>query len=197
MQIDQLDDRIVYYKNALDNPYSLIEYIENLDSSLSDNSPLTKWEEWYAYQSEYSFGKQKKFSYNEITDNDLPNAYECSYILNELKNAIMAGANHYIENIESDVGFLNPLSISKYGEGKMMGPHVDAHNDDPTKTISCVLYLNDNYTGGELNFPDKNIMIKPEAGSLVIFPSKVLHESKILLSGTKYMCPGFWNKYTY
>ncbi|NBP55847.1 hypothetical protein EBU71_04800, partial [bacterium] len=78
--------------------------------------------------------------------------------------------------------------------GKSMGPHVDNYNDDPRKTISVVLYLNDSYVGGELNFPEQDIMIKPEAGSLIIFPSTkpYYHESKTIENGVKYMTPGFW-----
>jgi len=194
MEINILQEKIVYYKNVLEDPYELIKVIEDLDHLLEDDSPLSKWQEWYAYQSEYSFGKQKKFINSSTLDLSLPKAEECFYIFKKLKLAIDAGVQHYSSVVTDDIGFLSPLSISKYSEGKMMGPHVDAHNDDPTKTISCVLYLNDDYEGGELNFPDHEIMIKPEAGSLVIFPSKYMHESKILKTGTKYMSPGFWNK---
>jgi hypothetical protein len=39
-------------------------------------------------------------------------------------------------------------------------------------------------------------MIKPEAGSIIVFPSAdpYLHESKEITSGIKYMSPGFWTK---
>jgi predicted 2-oxoglutarate/Fe(II)-dependent dioxygenase YbiX len=62
--------------------------------------------------------------------------------------------------------------------------------------MSAVLYLNDDYEGGELNFKDQNITIKPEAGSIVIFPSVApfYHESKEIISGNKYMCPAFWKE---
>lgn len=36
--------------------------------------------------------------------------------------------------------------------------------------ISNLLYLNDNYIGGELYFPHHDLVIKPEAGMLVSFP---------------------------
>jgi Rps23 Pro-64 3,4-dihydroxylase Tpa1-like proline 4-hydroxylase len=194
MNVEILDQDIYYYKNIIDDPYSLIEYIESLDSSLDENSPLSKWKEWFAYKSNYSFGKQKQFIHN-LSNKNLPFYNESMYIHNVIYTGIMTAAKHYVKNHNNiDVGFLTPLTISKYFVGKHMGPHVDAHDDDPSKTISCVLYLNDNYEGGELNFPEKGFMIKPEAGSLIIFPSKCLHESKIIKSGVKYMAPGFWNK---
>lgn len=197
MNVEIPEDKIYYYKNVLDNPNSLVNYIEKLDDTLQEKSLLSKWKNWNAYQSEYSFGQQKKFIYSRLSDTSSLLYKECMFIYNEIYNAIILSSEHYKKNQEGlDIGLLAPLSISKYFEGKMMGPHVDAHDNDPTKTISCVLYLNDNYEGGELNFPNHNIMIKPEAGSLIIFPSKYLHESKVIKSGVKYMAPGFWNKHS-
>jgi predicted 2-oxoglutarate/Fe(II)-dependent dioxygenase YbiX len=196
MSLKILESNIYYYKNVIESPYEFIEYIEKIDKDLQETSPLSKWNNWFAYESEYSFGKQKQFIHN-LNNTELPLYYESMKIHQTIYNAIMNSAKHYTkEHNNLNPGVLTPLSISKYFEGKLMGPHVDAHNDDPTKTISCVLYLNDNYEGGELNFPNHNITIKPEAGSLVIFPSKYLHESKIIKSGVKYMAPGFWNKHS-
>jgi hypothetical protein len=47
-----------------------------------------------------------------------------------------------------------------------------------------------------LAFPEQDIKIKPEAGSLVIFPSvkPYFHASTPLVSGNKYMCPAFMFK---
>jgi predicted 2-oxoglutarate/Fe(II)-dependent dioxygenase YbiX len=37
--------------------------------------------------------------------------------------------------------------------------------------IASVYYINDDYTGGEINFPDHNLKIKPKANSFITFPS--------------------------
>ena len=77
-----------------------------------------------------------------------------------------------------------------------MGPHIDSYSDSPKEVLSIVLYLNNNYEGGELYFKNQNIKIKPEAGSLIAFPSvdPYFHESMPVLSGIKYISPGFWIK---
>jgi len=77
-----------------------------------------------------------------------------------------------------------------------MGPHVDSYEDDTKQVLSIVLYLNDDYTGGELYFKNQDIKIKPEAGSLIAFPSTdpYFHESLTVTSGIKYISPGFWIK---
>lgn len=191
--LEILEDNIYYYKNVIKSPYAFIEYIENLDEHLSDKTYLTPWNDWKASgDSEYVFGKQKFV--NMFIDNSAFSK-ECLFIINTINDAINSCSKDYaIKHKGLSIGSLSPISISKYFAGKSMGPHVDNYNDDPNKTISVVLYLNDNYEGGELNFPEQDICIKPEAGSLVIFPSirPYYHESKTIISGVKYMTPGFW-----
>jgi predicted 2-oxoglutarate/Fe(II)-dependent dioxygenase YbiX len=51
-----------------------------------------------------------------------------------------------------------------------------------------VLYLNDDYLGGEIEFPHYDVKIKPEAGTLVLFPSNYAyrHIAHEVTSGIKY-----------
>ena len=51
------------------------------------------------------------------------------------------------------------------------------------------MYLNDNYEGGEIEFPNQKVKIKPEAGSILIFPSMnpYIHESKPTSKNEKYV----------
>ena len=90
--------------------------------------------------------------------------------------------------------------MCKWPVGGLQRPHADKEWNDGSPgeqnyyDIGSVVYLNDDYTGGELEFPNQNVKIKPEAGSIIVFPSSVpyLHQSNEILSGEKYMCPGFW-----
>jgi len=188
-----LEKNIYLYEDVLENPAQLIKDIELLDS-LDEESSISKWKEWIAYQSDYAFGSQKRIL-DTIFDDSMPHYFAALSIYNRINSSIVKVSNDYASmHDDLDIGFLTPLSISKYFVGKSMGPHVDSHDDDPLKTISVVLYLNDDYTGGEINFPEQDIKIKAKAGSIVVFPSKkpYFHESKEILSGTKYMTPGFW-----
>lgn len=58
--------------------------------------------------------------------------------------------------------------------------HDDLHYDTPiynrygvekTRPFVCIVYLNDNFEGGECIFPAQDYVIKPEQGKLVIFPA--------------------------
>jgi len=56
------------------------------------------------------------------------------------------------------------------------------------RDLSTVLFLNDDFEGGEFIFPDFRIKVKPEPGLLVCFPSNqlYLHGVEKVTNGTRY-----------
>lgn len=185
--------KVHYYRNVIEDPKSLVELIESSDKRMTKETSIPSWSEWTASgDTPYQFGYQKRFS-NQVdfdTDKDIIK------INSILKKAITDSSLDYANIHSIDIGELTPLSISKYSTNKSMGPHVDDYGNDDSPNISVVLYLNDEYEGGEINFPGQDITIKPEAGSIVIFPSvePYYHQSLPVTKGLKYMCPGFWRK---
>jgi predicted 2-oxoglutarate/Fe(II)-dependent dioxygenase YbiX len=94
------------------------------------------------------------------------------------------------------------MIVAKYYPGKAMGAHVDSYdsmfNSNSTvqtnfAMMSAILYLNDDYEGGDLRFPNHDLTLKPKAGSMVVFPSThpFIHESLKITSGYKYIVPLF------
>ncbi len=68
---------------------------------------------------------------------------------------------------------------------------------DRSFVISAVLYLNDDFTGGEIVFPNLDFEYKPKAQSLVVFQGygiEYLHEVKTLTSGKRYTIPLVFTK---
>lgn len=84
--------------------------------------------------------------------------------------------------------------VLKYQVDDFFTGHTDASHDFP-RQMSLVYYINDNYEGGELEFPHLNVTIKPLAGELIIFPSNYLflHEAKKVTAGVKYSAINFIN----
>lgn len=83
--------------------------------------------------------------------------------------------------------FMESINYIKYGPGNFFKPHSD-HGFSYTATVSSIIYLNDNYEGGELYFPILDIKIKPKAGDVILFPSTYiyLHGAANVVSGVKY-----------
>lgn len=78
-------------------------------------------------------------------------------------------------------------SMLRYSGGQKYDAHYDAAGM-PTRFVSAILYLNENFEGGEIEFPHLNIKIKPQSGMLVVFPSNYIytHIAHPVTSGTKY-----------
>ena len=90
--------------------------------------------------------------------------------------------------------------IIKYENGQFIGPHSDcniAYESDgvtPINTLpmhnilTCGLFLNEDFTGGELHYRPWGITAKPSAGSVLIYPSSYMgcHEVAPVTNGTRY-----------
>jgi predicted 2-oxoglutarate/Fe(II)-dependent dioxygenase YbiX len=84
--------------------------------------------------------------------------------------------------------------LVRYTEGQFFVDHTDTTEEFPRK-ISTLLYVNDDYLGGEIVFTKLNLSLKPEKDTLIIFPSSsdFSHSAEPIISGTKYVIVGFWS----
>lgn len=78
-------------------------------------------------------------------------------------------------------------NLLKYKSNQEYKAHYDGWSGIG-RAISAICYLNDNYEGGEIEFPTYKIKIKPEPGMLILFPSTFpyKHIAHPVKSGTKY-----------
>ncbi len=87
-------------------------------------------------------------------------------------------------------------------EGRSMDLHVDNGTgiNDPrdsylkNRHYSSILYLNDGFTGGETYF-ESGYQTKPEAGSLVVFPSGMKHGVKKITNGIRFTLAMWFTRY--
>ncbi len=110
------------------------------------------------------------------------------------------GWKEYSKTLPTPQG--QPMSFSDYsvrvyykGQGKFL-EHVDqSAGPNVIRTFGIILYLNTVDEGGETDFMDYKLKVKPEAGKLVIFPCNYLfrHEGTIPLSEDKYIITSFLN----
>lgn len=84
-------------------------------------------------------------------------------------------------------------NVRRLKDGEFMYPHKDDGYPDSKETIvfGIVIYLNDDFTGGELNYPDLGILIKPKRSSMLIHDAKLLHEVLPVKSGSRYSITTF------
>jgi hypothetical protein len=191
-------EKIHYYKNVIKQPDILIDLIEDTDIILNKSTGIEKWKWWRRPSDNY--GKIKNIT-EGIKNETNPLILS---IGDQISTGLLNTLDHYnsIHNVEIEKDFMygyrttRPLSINKYFTNAELSSHVDSFGDDNSPVLSAVMYLNDDYDGGNIHFKNQDIDIKPEAGSVVIFPSTppYYHESKKILRGTKYMVLQFWFK---
>lgn len=95
----------------------------------------------------------------------------------------------------------NTSHAQKWGIGGHANPHSDNSDFDGNpnafeinKYVSLI-YLNDDYEGGEIYFPDHNIEIKPKKGMVICFPGGVenIHGVKEVTAGERHTMMAFWD----
>lgn len=71
--------------------------------------------------------------------------------------------------LPDEIHIKGPGVVQRQYTGVSLTAHYDQYTD-PSIQYAAIIYLNEDYTDGELFFPNKNFTIKPPAKSLVIFP---------------------------
>jgi len=97
-----------------------------------------------------------------------------------------------------------PPALVRWLPGQRQQPHADKElhegvdrgkpNNFPYYDIAGLFYINDDYEGGELYFPNQGIQFKPKAGAAYFFPGDMnyIHGVTEIKSGIRYVCPFFW-----
>ena len=208
-----LGDKVHYYEDAVFDFGKLINTIKDLDK-INDKDT---WGPWYSSNNkDLIYGETKAINSKEFGNFEEFYRIKMNYVYETIMQSFYNVSKDYAEFIkdENEPKFLYSFDIKKYYSGKNMGTHFDQLDGDKTLKYSLIMYLNDDYEGGEISFtlkdskiqgpfPDysdkrnKDLMnfgIKPKAGSIIIFPSSspYYHTAHLIKSGMKYIVPTHW-----
>jgi hypothetical protein len=105
-------------------------------------------------------------------------------------NLVRSAISEYTKtfNINEEIKDAESYGLLRYNPGQKYNLHYD-NGTETSRSVSVLIYLNDNYEGGELEFANFNLKIKPKAGTLVLFPSNYAyaHLAHPVVTGTKYV----------
>ena len=111
--------------------------------------------------------------------------YEGSYPITLNQNEL-----ELVHNIKENFNISHELSKSEIVKrecGSFMGDHFD----DGDK-FAFILYLNDDYSGGETIIENETI-IKPKTGRILLFTNgNIMHRVNKVLSGTRFVISGWF-----
>lgn len=104
----------------------------------------------------------------------------------KIKNLLSDKINSIFINSKEFTPITNLRKLSK---GEDMPVHADGGlPGDKRGTImfGIAIYINDNFSGGELFYPEIDLIVKPKARSLVVHDAKLKHGVKEVISGNRY-----------
>lgn len=104
--------------------------------------------------------------------------------------AIQQRAPHTLDGLEIATLAPERTACMRYSQGEFFGLHTDAPYvapDGALSKLSFILYLNDDYQGGETFFPELGLAVSPEVGKILLFPPDIPHMSNPIMHGAKYI----------
>lgn len=175
------------FENCWENPEDSINMIE--ESCTKDEGMFWKKAETIGSGVEQNIRTNKFMDLTEKAS--VYNNFSAQQVHNKFYSLILSsfipythnyGLDFMLENIEFE-GF----GLLKYESNEMYGSHFDGDSKSG-REFSIICYLNDNYVGGEIEFPNFDLKIKPTAGTMMIFPSNYpyRHIAHPVSSGSKY-----------
>jgi len=180
---------VYIYKNTLSREMNLVNRLEKVIEENKDE--WFKWSEAQVgdfqtmkdYRDCVDFKVRKKdLEINpKIFNSDLKNIY------NEIDERLQKCLKDYCSKFNIAMEYQEAVNFVRYGKDQHFAAHAD-HGFSYVCTVSSVMYLNDNYIGGELHFPFLNYTYIPQEGDIVFFPSTYLfmHAALPITAGTKY-----------
>lgn len=96
--------------------------------------------------------------------------------------------------------YSDTLQLVRWLPGNEQTPHADAEHLDgqehpyPWRDYASIVYLNNDYEGGRIYFPDHNLELSPEPGTMVTFPgsTEYMHGVSKVTSGLRLTSASFW-----
>jgi Rps23 Pro-64 3,4-dihydroxylase Tpa1-like proline 4-hydroxylase len=180
---------IVVFEKAFVNPDWVIDNVE----MVSKKYPKLTWT-WAKTSSTRNEDPsvQDKVRSNKIFNVTSYVPMDESGFVKKIDDYIFKGTTNFVGEYctEFEIGNSEDegYSILKYEDGSEYREHYDCGPDTNKRVFSMLVYLNDNYEGGEIEFVHFDIKYKPSAGDVLFFPSSYSHShiAHPVSYGTKY-----------
>jgi hypothetical protein len=192
-EVEEVHDRIFLIKNFLtkDEVNEIVDQAKSVDEE--------EWKEHYM-KGVIQLAKLK-YGRTDIDNLVAEGLYEITHNWQD-KNLEMANwdlaqsinqRSQEIFNFRDGLHFNGCGTIQRQYEGVPLKDHVDNHTD-PSLEYAAVFYLNDDYTDGEVYFVNQEIELRPDPGSLLVFPTSEGWRHGVNAPGPgphRYIIPGF------
>lgn len=173
------------FENVWPNPNETIDLVEN-ECKNPDSGAYWQQAETIGSGAYQNYRTNKLLAVSNLAY--LSNNQVLQNIHNQFYLSLLAASVPYSARYTIGEGLYHEeYSLLKYSSTQEYKAHYDS-TSKLGRIISALIYLNNDYEGGELEFINFKIKIKPEPGMLILFPSNYAyaHRSTPVTEGTKY-----------
>jgi hypothetical protein len=187
---------IMIYNNSYKYPYEIHDFLSSYECDIIIKKCQNKLVKSEVYKGEIN-------EYDKSRD-----SLQCW--LNDSDPLIASISDRVAKLTNTNIKQQEILQVVKYNENGYFTDHFDAcgrnaefckkmteYFNGKDRLYTVLIYLNDDYEGGETVFPNINKIIKPEKGKAVVFKNidhndkiitQSLHRGNPIIKGVKYIC---------
>lgn len=190
-------------QEVVDNLLLVEEFLskDELESFLNIINSTEEQDWFYLYTAGLKTFCMEKFGHDDVESLVAEGKYEITQgwedknldiSHHEISQIITQRLGDLVKKIDNSLQ-LNSFSFQRMQSGVELKSHVDQQTD-PSIQYAAILYLNDDYTDGEVFFKKKNIELRPKPGSLLVFPGNEEFEHGVRPVGEgkiRYVAPSF------
>jgi predicted 2-oxoglutarate/Fe(II)-dependent dioxygenase YbiX len=189
IKVINLDYGINLYRNAIKKD-ECIDIINKLEGEISLGIPGIEWHGAQVNENQNVDDVRNCVDLKYKRENlgvHIPFSQNLHDIHLSVEQSLDSCLRHYESLWHLKMHYKEAFNFIKYLPGKYFKIHGD-HGPYYACTVSAVVYLNDDYQGGEIQFTRQGLTVKPQAGDIVVFPSNFVYEHASLevFSGVKY-----------
>ena len=209
MEKTSIYPKVNLYRNASPNIDKLMETVKRSESNEQPSYYFENWADWYGFGTFMGMPMPEEGKSLYVDPN---NEYAMAQkeFIETIAKVYYECTKDYIEQWDYQLPNWHNMGISlcKYNDQSKNRDYAMHYHTDYVGTkrdqpglkfgITCTLYLNDNYEGGEISFLEQEngnvIDHKPKAGDVMVFPSTEPYYHAVLpiTSGDKYLIRCFW-----
>jgi Rps23 Pro-64 3,4-dihydroxylase Tpa1-like proline 4-hydroxylase len=150
---------------------------------------------------EYLLNKHNEYTY-DTPEHNIKSGFSlsgdklidyCKSDLDEIDNKVFKLMSKTLSEFYKEPIELKSIFHSIMNVGAKNPPHWDNYVDNGEEDISTLLYLNEEFIGGDLRFIEQDIRITPKVGMFVFFKGdeSLIHEVEKVLEGSRQALVGF------
>jgi predicted 2-oxoglutarate/Fe(II)-dependent dioxygenase YbiX len=208
LEYEEILPKVFLYRNLFPATKTFNAILNESQLKPGKSFLFKNWEQWSRFGSyvvSWTFSPKEEFKKH-------PKYMQEKFFIDVTNQIFTATTNHYLEkhnvSVEDDWTVMGP-SFCKYetsgpqekhleDRGLVMAYHTDyvGYEDaQPDFALTCTMYINDNYDGGDVAFKvgKDEYIYKPKAGDVMVFPSghpNLLSEDTICVHGVKKITSG-------